>query len=223
VITETLFSMDGDIARLDALLALQTRHGFILYLDEAHSTGCRPDLLDRAMRGALPGRLIAMGTFGKAYGGFGAYLAGPDDVIEYLVNTARSFLFSTALPPAAAGAALAALEVAEAEPWRRERLAALAASTRALLRGRGFDLGPGESHIVPVMVGSNADAVAFSRAVFLEGFHAPPVRHPTVPEGAARLRLSLTAEMEDGDMKALADALERARESVHREKAGGHA
>jgi 8-amino-7-oxononanoate synthase len=222
VISETLFSMDGDVAPLEALLALQARYGFLLYLDEAHSTGCRPDLFDRARRGSLTGRLLIMGTFGKAYGGFGAYLAGPDDVIEYLVNAARSFIFSTALPPAAAGAALAALEVAEAEPWRREKLADLAASARDRLRGRGFDLGRSESHIIPVMAGSNADAAAFSRALFREGFHAPPVRHPTVPEGTARLRLSLTSGMEDGEMEALADALERARDAIRAGKADDH-
>jgi 8-amino-7-oxononanoate synthase len=214
VVTETLFSMDGDIAPLEALLDLQERHGFFLYLDEAHSTGCRPDLLETAMRRARPGRLLAMGTFGKAYGGFGAYLAGPEPVIEYLVNTARSFIFSTALPPSALGAALAALEVAESEPWRREKLYALAARTRELLRGRGFDIGASGSHIVPVIAGSNADTVSLSAALFGDGFHAPPVRHPTVPEGTARLRINLTAEMEDMEMKALADALEKAREAA---------
>lgn len=210
VCSETLFSMDGDFARLDALLALQARFGFHLYLDEAHSTGCLPELADRAMRGAVPGKLVIMGTFGKAYGGFGAYVAAPEEVIDYLVNAARPFIFSTALPPAAAGAALAALETAEGEPWRREKLAETAQRARALFRSRGFDTGLSESHILPVIAGSNGQAAALSRALFEAGFHAPPVRHPTVPEGTARLRINLTCEMEWNDIAALADAIERA-------------
>lgn len=218
VVSETLFSMDGDLAPLEGLLALQARYGFFLYLDEAHSTGCRPDLLEYAMRRSLPGRLIAMGTFGKAYGGFGAYLAGPVAVIDWLINSARSFIFSTALPPSAVGAALAALQVAEREPWRRERLEDLAGTVRESFLRRGFDIGRSGSHIVPVMAGSNAAAVALSEALFREGYHAPPVRHPTVPEGSARLRINLTSEMESSELGELAVALERARDGAKPEK-----
>lgn len=221
VVTETLFSMDGDLAPLEALLALQARYGFFLYLDEAHSTGCRPDLLGYALRKARPGRLIAMGTFGKAYGGFGAYLAGPSPVIDWLVNAARSFIFSTALPPAVLGGALEALEVAEREPWRREKLAEAAALARELFRARGFDIGRSQSHIVPVITGSNAAAADLSAALFREGFHAPPVRHPTVPEGTARLRINLTSEIGREDVAALAEALERARDAAWKGAAHG--
>lgn len=217
VVSETLFSMDGDLAPLEGLLALQARYGFFLYLDEAHSTGCRPDLLEHAMRRALPGRLIAMGTFGKAYGGFGAYLAGPAPVIDWLINAARSFIFSTALPPSAAGAALAALQVAEREPWRREKLEDLAGTAREAFRRRGFDIGSSGSHIVPVIAGSNAAAVALSEALFREGYHAPPVRHPTVPEGSARLRINLTSELDESELEELAAALERARDGARPE------
>ena len=214
VVSETLFSMDGDFAPLDALLALQKRHGFWLYLDEAHSTGCRPDLAERAMAGAVPGRLILMGTFGKAYGGSGAYVAGPAPVVDWLANAARSFVFSTAMPPAAAGAALEALRVAEREPWRRERLRDAAAAARERFRRAGFDTGRSESHIIPVIAGSDADAVALSAALFREGFHAPPVRPPTVPAGTARLRINLTAEMDEADVAALAEGLEKARDGL---------
>lgn len=213
VVTETLFSMDGDEAPLDALLDMQRRRGFLLYLDEAHSTGCRPDLLERAMREAPPGRLLAMGTFGKAYGGFGAYVAGPEALIEYMVNAARAFIFSTALPPAVLGAALAALRVAEAEPWRREKLAENAARARELFLSRGFDVGRSRSHILPVLVGTDAAAATFSEALYHEGFHAPPVRPPTVPEGTARLRINLTCALETENLTALAEALERARDA----------
>jgi 8-amino-7-oxononanoate synthase len=218
VCSETLFSMDGDFARLDGLLSLQKRFGFHLYLDEAHSTGCLPEPAEKAMRESLPGKLILMGTFGKAYGGFGAYAAAPAEVIDYLVNTARGFIFSTALPPAVAGAALAALETAESEPWRRQKLAETAERARALFKRRGFDTGASESHILPVIAGSNGKALALSAALFQAGFHAPPVRHPTVPEGAARLRINLTCEMEWPEIESLADALERAGAAVNDDK-----
>ena len=211
VCSETLFSMDGDFAPVKELLALQERFGFYLYLDEAHSTGCCPASVAEALAaGAASGRVLIMGTFGKAYGGFGAYVAAPVPVLEYLVNAARSFIFSTALPPAVAAAALAALETAEAEPWRRERLAANAAFARALFRKRGFDIGGSESHIVPVLAGSNRAAVRLSEAMYHAGYHAPPVRHPTVPEGKARLRINLTAEITGGEIEALADELSNA-------------
>src|SRR6185369_16419646 len=119
-----------------------------------HSAGCLPEMVSPALaRARESGRILIMGTFGKAYGGFGAYVSGPADAIDWLANSARSFIFSTALPPAVAAAALEALKVAEEEPWRRERLAAVAAYARGLFRGRGFDIGSSESHIVPVIAG----------------------------------------------------------------------
>lgn len=215
VCSETLFSMDGDFAPLEDLLALQARYGFYLYLDEAHSTGCYPRHLDQAIRACgASGRLLVMGTFGKAYGGFGAYVAGPEAIIDYLVNFARTFIFSTALPPAAVAAALAALKVAEAETWRTEKLASLSASTRDLFRARGLDIGSSGSHIVPVLAGSNQRAVRLSEYLFHAGYHAPPVRHPTVPEGKARLRINLTCEMEPAEMEALAETLALGMEAI---------
>jgi 8-amino-7-oxononanoate synthase len=214
VCSETLFSMDGDLARIDELLALQARFGFWLYLDEAHSTGCLPRLAEEAVRGAAPGKLILMGTFGKAYGGFGAYAAAPASVIDYLVNAARPFIFSTALPPAAAGGALAALRIAEAESWRRDKLAETAGRAREEFRRRGFDTGSSASHILPVIAGSNGRALALSAAMFHAGYHTPPVRHPTVPQGTSRLRINLTCELEWADVAGLAEALERALASL---------
>ncbi len=208
VCSETLFSMDGDFAPLEELLALQNRFGFFLYLDEAHSTGAYPHLLETALRaGMASGRILVMGTFGKAYGGFGAYVAGSETAIEFLVNTARSFIFSTALPPPTVAAALAAIQVAEAEPWRAEKLTALAESTRKEFRSMGLDTGSSESHIIPVMAGSNSRAVQLSDFLFRAGYHAPAVRHPTVPKGQARLRISLTCEMEQLEMRELAKVL----------------
>ncbi len=222
VCTETLFSMDGDIAPIDGLLELQARYGFWLYLDEAHSTGCRPELVSPALAaGIASGRILIMGTFGKAYGGFGAYLSGPVDAIDWLVNAARSFIFSTALPPAAAGAALAALRVAEAESWRRQKLAEVAGHARELFARRGFVLGPTESHIVPVIAGSDRAALRISQALFHAGYHAPPVRPPTVPEGSARLRINLTCEMEKSEIDALADEISGALDESANEAGDG--
>jgi 7-keto-8-aminopelargonate synthetase-like enzyme len=222
VCSETLFSMDGDFAPLRDLLVLQARFGFYLYLDEAHSTGCYPEFVaDALARGAESGRILIMGTFGKAFGGFGAYVAGPAPVIDYLVNVARSFIFSTALPPAVVASALAALEVADAEPWRREKLAGIAAFTRKLFRERGFDIGASESHIVPVIAGSNRAAVRLSTAMFQAGYHVPPVRHPTVPEGRARLRINLTCGLETAEITALADELSAALDESANEAGDG--
>jgi 8-amino-7-oxononanoate synthase len=222
VCSETLFSMDGDFAPLLDLLSLQARYGFYLYLDEAHSTGCYPALVSEALAaGAKTGRILMMGTFGKAYGGFGAYVAGPPDVIDYLVNAARSFIFSTALPPAVLGSALAALKVADAETWRRDKLAEISAFTRDLFRGRGFDIGPSESHIVPVIAGSNRAAVRLSTALFHAGYHAPPVRHPTVPEGRARLRINLTCDIGAEEISSLADEISSALDESANEAGDG--
>ena len=211
VCTETLFSMDGDFAPLAELLALQSRFGFFLYLDEAHSTGCYPLLLNEALReGAEKGRIIVMGTFGKAFGGFGAYVAGAESVMDYLVNFARTFIFSTALPPGPVAAATAALKIAKTETWRSEKLISLSAQARELFRAKGLEIGSSQSHIVPVLVSSNSRAVELSELLFHAGYHAPPVRHPTVPEGTARLRINLTCEMDFSDLIALGDALSQA-------------
>lgn len=222
VCSETLFSMDGGFAPMRQLLALQARYGFWLYLDEAHSTGCHPGIVSEALAaGAAGGRVLIMGTFGKAFGGFGAYVAGPDSAIEYLVNAARSFIFSTSLPPAVLGAALAALEIADREGWRREKLAELGDAARTLFRARGLDIGESESHIVPVIAGSNRAALRLSEAIFHAGYHAPAVRHPTVPEGRARLRINLTCEMETAEIRDLADELSGALDESANEAGDG--
>jgi 8-amino-7-oxononanoate synthase len=222
VCSETLFSMDGDLADVEGLLRLQARYGFWLYLDEAHSTGCRPDLIAPALAAHRErGRVLLMGTFGKAYGGFGAYLAGPPDAIEWLANTARSFIFSTALPPAAAGAALEALKVAEEETWRRERLEETSAYARDLFRRRGFQTGASGSHILPVIAGSERAALRLSEALYHAGYHAPAVRPPTVPDGTARLRINLTSEIAKAEIDALADEISGALDESANEAGDG--
>lgn len=215
VVTETLFSMDGDFAPFEALCALQKRYGFWLLWDEAHSTGGYPGLPARGLAG-VPERTLFLGTFGKALGSFGAYLVGPPEVRDAVINFGPGFVFSTSLPPAVLGANLGGLEVAAhpREAWRAEKLAKVSAHARAALRARGFDTGASESHIVPVLLETPERARAFSDALLRAGFHAPAIRPPTVPAGTSRLRLNLTAAFEDSDADALADALSRARDGL---------
>lgn len=222
VVAETLYSMDGDFAPFEALRALQQRYGFWLLLDEAHSTGACPGLHARAFAAGMPERTILLGTFGKALGGFGAYVVGAPVVRDTLVNFGRGFIFSTALPPAVLGGNIAALELAAdpAEAWRAEKLAALSRFTRAELNRRGFETGASAAHIVPVSLGRPERALAVSAALLRAGFHVPAIRPPTVPVGTARLRLSLTAALDEADIVALAEALESAVRAVD-ETAGG--
>jgi 8-amino-7-oxononanoate synthase len=209
VVTETLFSMEGDFAPFEALCALQKRYGFWMVLDEAHSTGAYPRLHEKGL-GGIPERTVFLGTFGKALGSFGAYVSGPPEIRDYLINFGRGFVFSTALPPAVVGANLGALEaVADpAEAWRPAKLAAISNFARTELNRRGFDTGASSGHIIPVMLGTPEEAVAVSAALMRAGFHAPAIRPPTVPAGTARLRLSLTAAFEEADVLSLIDALE---------------
>jgi 8-amino-7-oxononanoate synthase len=158
----------------------------------------------------IPERTILLGTFGKALGSFGAYVVGAPHIREALINLARGFIFSTALPPAVLGANLGALETVSdaAEAWRPAKLASLATLARTELNRRGFDTGASCGHIVPVLLGTTEKVLAVSAALLRAGFHVPAIRPPTVPEGAARLRLSLTAAFEDADILSFVDALD---------------
>jgi 8-amino-7-oxononanoate synthase len=214
-VTESLFSMDGDFAVFEEFCALQKKYGFWLLVDEAHSTGAYPRIHQRALTG-LPERAILLGTFGKALGSFGAYVVGAPEVRDVLVNFGRGFVFSTSLPPAVLGANLGALEALAdpGESWRPEKLAAISAFTRTELNRRGFSTGKSSGHIIPVMLGTSGEAVTVSASLLRAGFHAPAIRPPTVPEGTARLRLSLTAAFEEADVLSLVDALEAAVQEI---------
>jgi 8-amino-7-oxononanoate synthase len=215
VVTETLFSMDGDHPPFEALCALQRKYGFWLLFDEAHSTGAYPELHQRGLVG-IPERTVFLGTFGKALGSFGAYVSGPPEIRETLINFGRGFVFSTALPPSVVGANLGALEaVADpAESWRAKKLAAISGFARAELKRRGFDVGAAAGHIIPVLLGTPEEASTVSAALLRAGFHAPAIRPPTVPAGTSRLRLSLTAAMEEADILSFLDALETAVQEI---------
>jgi 8-amino-7-oxononanoate synthase len=212
VLTETLFSMDGDFAPLEELFALQKQYGFWLLFDEAHSTLCFPDLWRDHLSGNE--RVFVMGTFGKAFGGFGAYVCGPQDGIDFLIQFCRPFIFSTSLPPSILAAADAAWTLSEQEPHRAARLREIAAMLRAELEADGFDLSGSESHIVPVVFGEDAKAMQASRLLRDQGIYAPAIRPPTVAEGKARIRLSLTSAFDAQDIRHLVQALNGARRSL---------
>lgn len=213
IVTDGLFSMDGDIAPLPRLLELARTHDAVLVVDDAHATG----VLGPGGRGTCahfglddPERLIVMGTLGKALGCFGAFVAGSRVLADYLVNRARPFIFTTALPPACAGAALAALDIVEQEPGLRERLHANSDFMHTELRSIGFDLGSGRTQIMPIMVGGASAALAMAGDLMRQGVFLQAIRPPTVAEGSARLRLTVSALHTRQDLELSVKALVKA-------------
>ncbi|MDD3582023.1 MAG: 8-amino-7-oxononanoate synthase [Desulfobacca sp.] len=195
IVTDTVFSVDGDLAPLRELVALKNRYGGWLMVDEAHATGIWGATgagLAEALKVA-DAIEIHMGTFSKALGSFGAYVAGQAPLIEYLYNRARSFIYSTALPPPVLGAIQAALVIVAQEPERRQRLLSQAAGFRSKLEAAGFDTLNSETQIVPVLVGDNQRALEFAERLRQAGIMAVAIRPPTVPPGGARIRFSLVA------------------------------
>jgi 7-keto-8-aminopelargonate synthetase-like enzyme len=195
IVTDGVFSMDGDLAPIESLLRLARRHDCRLMVDEAHATGAvGPSGRGSVAAAGLTGEVdIVMGTLGKALGGYGAYVCASGEIVEYLLNTARSFIFSTAPAPPAVAAALAALELLESHPHRVERLQANAAAMREALVEEGLALGPSETQIVPVMVGDADMAMRLCERALERGVFAQGIRPPTVPEGSSRLRLTVMA------------------------------
>jgi len=207
VITESVFSMDGDRAPLVDLVAAAERRGARTYVDEAHGTGVWGPAGSGWINAlGLAGRVdVAMGTLSKAFAAQGGFVCGSKELIDWGVNRARAFIYSTALAPAAAAAALAAVRIARSEPARRDRLFVLARRLRA---GLGV---PGEGPIVPFRVGTDEAAVALAQRLWDRGLFAPAVRPPTVPKGTARVRFSLTAAHTEADVD---DAVTAVRESL---------
>ncbi|MBI4972808.1 MAG: 8-amino-7-oxononanoate synthase [Candidatus Omnitrophica bacterium] len=193
IITETIFSMDGDRPQLKELVYLKEKYDCWMMVDEAHATG----VFGRGGSGIveeehLEARVdFIMGTFSKALGGFGAYLASSKKSVEYLINTCRSFIYSTALPPAIIAGNLAALDLIKDEPFRRKNLLESAEYFRENLETKGFAI-KGQSQIIPLVIGDNFKALEFARKLQEKGYWVLPVRPPTVPKGQARLRFSLT-------------------------------
>jgi glycine C-acetyltransferase len=195
LITDGVFSMDGDIGPLAGLAALAERYGAIMMVDDAHSSG----VLGRNGRGTvdhfgLHGRVdIQVGTLSKAIGVLGGYVCGSRVLIDYLHHRARPFLFSTSHPPAVAAACLAAFDILETEPERIELLWSNTRRFQAGLRGAGLSIGSSETPITPILVGDAAKAFEFSRELFEAGVFATGIGFPTVPQGKARVRTIVTA------------------------------
>jgi 8-amino-7-oxononanoate synthase len=210
VVTDAIFSMDGDAAPLREIADLCDRHGAMLYVDEAHATG----VLGATGAGLAEALGVAqrvdvhMGTLGKALGSGGAFVAGERRLVDWLVSRARTFVFTTAPVPAASAAALAALEIVAREPERRAHLAALTGRMRAGLARLGFDVSQVVAPIFPVVLGTEARAVAASRALRERGFFVRAIRPPTVPAGTSRLRVVVTAGHDAAQVDAFLGALE---------------
>ncbi|WP_420137487.1 aminotransferase class I/II-fold pyridoxal phosphate-dependent enzyme [Sphingomonas sp.] len=207
IVTESVFSMDGDRTDLSRLVQIARAHDAFLYLDEAHATGVLgPD--GRGLSAALPGQIdLVMGTFSKAFGCFGAYVAGSQLLIDYLINACGGFIFSTAPPPAMLGAIDAALDLVPGMTAERARLATLADGLRARLQAARIDTGASATQIVPAIVGDASTALALADAVAANGMLAAAIRPPTVPAGTSRLRIALHATHDEADVERLADTI----------------
>ncbi len=211
LITDGVFSMDGDIAPLPDLCALAEKYGAIMMVDDAHASG----VLGKNGRGTvdhfgLHGKVdVQVGTLSKAIGALGGYVCGSSDLIEFLHLRGRPFLFSTSHPPAVAASCLAAFEVLEAEPERIEKMWENTRFFKAGLAKLGFDTGLSETPITPVMVGDGRKAMELSRALFEAGVFATALAFPTVPEGKARLRTIVTATHSQTELEEALAILER--------------
>ena len=203
IATDGVFSMDGDIAPLPELAELARRHRCRLLVDEAHATGCiGPGGRGSVAAAGLTGEVdVIVGTLGKALGGYGAYICGSAELVDFLINSARPFIFSTAPPPPAVAAAQAALELLAAQPQLVERLGANAAALREGLRAEGLEPIGSETQIVPLVVGEADDAMALCERQLAEGVIAHAIRPPTVPAGTCRLRLTAMATHRVADLR----------------------
>jgi 8-amino-7-oxononanoate synthase len=203
VITESVFSMEGDLAPLPALVETALEQGALVMVDEAHATGVFGPLGSGLIREhGLEDRVnVSMGTLSKALGGYGGFVCGSVPLREWLVNRARSFIYTTAPPPAVAGAALGALSVLRAQPDLGARLRERSAMFRRLLQEGGLDTLGSASPIVPVLVGETDAALQLARRLRTAGLVVPAIRPPTVPAGTARLRFSISLAHADEDLR----------------------
>jgi 8-amino-7-oxononanoate synthase len=206
IASDGVFSMDGDVAPIAELVELSRRHRCRLLVDEAHGTGAlgpggRGAVADAGLSGEVD---VIVGTLGKALGGYGAYVCAGAELIDLLVNTARPFIFSTAPPPPAAGAALAALDLLEAHPQLVDRLRGNAEVLRSALATDGLDPGPSRTQIIPLVVGDAGTALELCERALGRGVFAQAIRPPTVPEGSSRLRLTVMATHRPAELRGAA-------------------
>jgi 8-amino-7-oxononanoate synthase len=210
IVSDGVFSMDGDLADLPGLVDLAQRYDAWLMIDDAHGLG----VMGAHGRGIgehyhisaaeVP---VLVGTLGKAFGVSGAFVAGSEDLIEYLIQAARTYIYTTAMPPPLALAAQAALHVADNEPWRRTKVHALSTHFRTLAAAAGLCLAPSSSPIHALILGDSARALAVSAALYAQGFLVTAIRPPTVPPKTARLRITLSADHSEAEVNALVNCL----------------
>jgi 8-amino-7-oxononanoate synthase len=214
IVVESIFSMEGDRAPLVHLAALAERYGGELIVDEAHAIGVRgPRGSGCVAESGLSARVLAtVHTCGKALAAAGAFVCGSDNLRRFLINRARTFIFNTGLPPYFASQIAAGMSLAAGADSERARLIELSAFLRSELRRNGFDIPCSDSQIVPVVLGSNDAAVTFAKFLSAKGFGVRAIRPPTVPEGTARLRLSLTANLSKNILDDLVVAMTEARD-----------
>lgn len=203
IVTDGVFSMDGDMARLREIIELADRYNSTVLVDDAHGVG----VLGESGRGSLEhlgithSSVIQMGTLGKAIGTFGAYATGSKKLKELLMNKMRPFIYTTSLPPAICAAAIAAIDVMQKEPWRRKKVVQNAAVVREALNKQGFDTLKSSTQIIPVVIGDAEKTMAVSRKLLTRGLFVQGIRPPTVPENSSRLRLTVTAGHTDEDIE----------------------
>jgi glycine C-acetyltransferase/8-amino-7-oxononanoate synthase len=216
IVTDGVFSMDGDVAPLEEIVELAHRHDARVVVDEAHGTGT----LGPGGRGAVAEAGlehevdVIVGTLGKAFGAYGAYACCDKVMAQYLINTARPLIFSTALPPPAVAGALAALDLLEEQPRRVRKLEVNGDLLRSELEDQGFDVGASSTHIVPLMVGDASHAMQVCERGIEHGVFAQAIRPPTVPEGTSRLRLAVMASHTKSELRTAAQVLGKAMLSV---------
>lgn len=216
VVTDTVFSMDGDVAPLDEITELSGKYGAALMVDEAHATG----VLGKRGSGAtehfgVEERVpVVMGTLSKAVGSLGGYVAGSHELVDFIRNRVRSYIFDTSLPAPSLAASIAAIRIIENEPERRERLWSLIHRFRTGIEGMGLKVMPSDSAIVPVLVGEAAPALRFAAVLRERGVYTPAVRPPSVPPGMCRIRVTLMATHTEGQIDAALDAFKAARDIV---------
>ncbi|GFO65517.1 8-amino-7-oxononanoate synthase [Geomonas paludis] len=213
IVTDGVFSMDGDIAPLQQMVQLARQYDALLMVDDAHGTGVlgATGRGTAELLGVMDGVDIHMGTLGKGLGSCGAYAAASAEICEYLVNKARSFIFSTSLPPAVLAPSIAALDLVDSREGKelRERLSANVALFKGRLAVAGFDTMGSETQIVPIFVGPAEATMQFSKELLDEGIFVQGIRPPTVPAGSCRLRCTIMATHEPADLEAAADTIAR--------------
>jgi len=211
IVTDGVFSMDGDIAPLQDLVSLSEKYGAILMVDDAHGTG----VLGKTGRGTVEHAVVSghvhiqMGTLGKAFGSFGAYVAGSNDLIDFLINRARSLIFSTALPPSVCAASIAGIDIVEQDSECRDRLWKNRNKFANGLKSIGISTENSETPIIPIIIGDSGQALKVAKKLFEYGIYAPAIRPPTVPTNAARIRTTITAAHTDDDIDTALDIFRR--------------